>query len=353
MRRVALIDLDALQALRRAGEFEAARTQLIAAIEAEPEDPELRLELGHTCRLIGDFVTAEQAYADAWAWFEADDDPVGTIDAMLGLASVYRATGAYSGALGLLDEAKELIDAIEDRESLPHWYWTRGTLLRYSGQLREAEIELRVGLDLARELEDTESEAYLLAALGGLMRVRGEFAASAEFYERAYIAFEAIEDAFGLAYTACGRANAARMQGDFGTAERYFAEAAERYETFGDKVSYAYTLWAWAVLATLQGEPASAAERLDKAAALFAETGDRRGQAYVELARAQLQVQDGRLPEDERVTLRECAAQWSQRGLPFEAAVASYMADPSDAHRARISELGSAWEPDSLPLNIP
>lgn len=347
-----------IEALKRQGQFENALALIEAKLAEDPQQIEWLLERGHCARLIGNFEVAEAAYNDAWAAADVEDDPYAALDAMLGLVSTYRAIGNYGQALGLLAEARDLIEDLDDQESLPHFYWIEGTVMRYSGQLDLAAERLAKGLEIAKRLADREGEGYILAALGGLSRVRGDFAATDRYYGEAYGAFRALGDAFGLAYTACGCGNAARMQGKWNEAETFFAEAADRYKVFGDRVSYAYTLWAWGTLDKMRGHYDVGQEKFAAADDLFVQTGDRRGRAYVQLGYWELDYlrTTGTRPKADAV--RQALSDWRQSGLPLEAAYGELLlacagAGDVAAANATLASLGTVWHSEALPLNLP
>lgn len=350
---------DDVAALRRSGNFTGASARLRAALETTPDDSGLLIELGHSARLQGEFDEAERAYGDAMAIAEGEEDLEDYLDALLGLAATWRGMGRLDQALVLIEEAHEIVDALDDEQSRPFLAWLEGGLLRFRGDLPRALTILDQGLAKARELGDREGEGYLLAAIGGARRTAGDDSGSAAAYAEAYEAFGAVEDAFGLAYTACGRGNAARMRGDLRTAETFFREAADRYRVFQDRVSYAYTLWAWATLCKLEGRYDEAGPLLDEAADLFAATRDRRGQGYVTLARIEINALAGRR---DRASAARAAAEESatlaDHGYPLEAAYGSLLAlllgdaDPAPAEAA-LAAVGTRWRARALPLNIP
>ena len=344
--------------LRRTGQFPAASARLRAALEGAPDDRGLLIELGHSSRLQGEFDAAEAAYGDALALAEGADDAEDYLDALLGLASTWRGMGRLDQALVLIEEAHEIVDALEDDLSRPFLAWLEGGLHRFRGDLERALGVLQAGLETARSLGDREGEGYLLAALGGACRTAGDDVASASYYEAAYDVFRDVDDAFGLAYTACGRGNAARMRGDLATAEGFFREAAERYRVFADRVSYAYTLWAWATLCKLQGRWADAAPLLDEAAGLFEATSDRRGLGYVALARIEIDALSGGLAAPLAAAAQDESAALAAAGFPLEAAYGDLLArllagKPVEPAHRRLTAVGTAWRAQALPLNIP
>ncbi len=353
------IDWDRLEELKKAGCYDEALAHVEHA-RAVPDapDPELALEAGHCSRLLGNFRYAEECYEGAQAEAELIGDDLLLLDAMLGLASCYRAVGRLPQALGVLAECRDLADELDDQDSLPYLDWLEGTTLRFSGDLSGAMAVLKSGLQLAIATNDREGQAYLLAACGGCARTAADFLASESYYRRAYELFLELNDAFGLAYTACGRANAARMQSDFDQAETHYSEASNRYHEFGDKVSYAYTLWAWATLAKLQGDLDTASGRLAAADELFAETGDIRGRGYVALAQLEIRLLAGADPHPVAAAAARLADDLRSSGFQLEAAYANLLArlavdeDPGDALEL-IERSGSSWRPDSLPLNMP
>lgn len=350
---------DEVAHLRRLGRFADAASRLRAALAEVPDDRGLLIELGHSCRLQGDFEEAQTAYADAMAYAEMEEDAEDYLDALLGLAATWRGMGRLDQALVLIEEAHEIVDALDDEASRPFLAWLEGGLHRFRGDLARALAVLRQGLAKARALSDREGEGYLLAALGGALRTAGDESASAEIYAEAYDVFREVDDAFGLAYTACGRGNAARLRGDLRTAAGFFREAADRYRVFGDRVSYAYTLWAWATLCKLEGRWQDAAPLLDEAAALFESTADRRGAGYVRLARIEIAALSGAAPalamaDDARTESAALAA----AGYPLEAAYGELLAgllagQDTAAAFDRLAALGTGWRAGSLPLNIP
>ena len=130
----------------------------------------------------GKAVDAERLASEAVEEFRQMDDVMTVLEASLVVAEAQIARGRPADALNLIDVAQEEA-GVDDRSLQVRIHLLQGRALAELGRLDDAQAELELGLDLAREQELPYEEALLLRQQARLVAARGGVEAPARSHE--------------------------------------------------------------------------------------------------------------------------------------------------------------------------
>ncbi|MEN8113663.1 MAG: CHAT domain-containing tetratricopeptide repeat protein [Actinomycetota bacterium] len=179
---------------RSVGEPDASRRWLELGIEEagrrddEAERAELWITYSATLAMLGDFDAALELLDRA----EATGDGAGRLHARVQRAGMLARRGHVDQALGIYEEAE--VDLIDRRDDawLSRLYNNRGLLRTFTGDLGEAERDLRQGLAACERLSAAHASAHARHNLGFVLTHRGELLEALDCYTEAADTFEAL-----------------------------------------------------------------------------------------------------------------------------------------------------------------
>lgn len=321
------------------------------------------ISIGDTCRMLGDFPSAEDAYIRAISLSKGLGNRLLQADAMVGLGLSKRAVGNWAEALRLLSRAKKTYERESDRKAVAFTTWAEGGTYRIKGDIKNSIRSFRAALrmygfrksDIPRDAEDRRATGYCLCGLGGVLRVAGRFEDSMKYYTDANALLSSLRDRFGTAYSHCGIGNAHRMKGDYTTALKHFRRAEAIYNRIGDIVSYSYTIWSMAMTYIMTARLRMAEKCLYRASTNFRKTGDVRGLIYCWLCSGELLFLRGD-PKGAIKLVRRALNDSRKYNFKVEACHSAALLDYINTGRANNAcyrGIGSMLRFRAIPFNIP
>ena len=199
----------------------------------------LHLKRGDILALIGKSAEAEAHYCAALALAEAQDDPQGIAESLLGLGRWERSQGQYADAVIHLLQSHALFETLQ----------------------------------AGRGLADT------LVELSNVARAQGDYATERQRIEEAHHVYQALHDTEGLAYCLQELGVNARHRGDYPAAQRLLEESLQISQTHTHRHRTAYTLNLLGYLHGVRQNYAPAAQMLEESIAIFREVGNQWGVA--------------------------------------------------------------------------
>lgn len=135
----------------------------------------LHCMLGELLRELGEPEQSIEAYQEALAGHSNESE---RCLAILGVAEGMRIVERTNEALGLLDEAQPIAEALGMKDALMRLHHLRGNLLFPKGDIAGCEAGHRQSIALAKEIGSTEGEAKGLGGLGDAAYVAGRMQTS-------------------------------------------------------------------------------------------------------------------------------------------------------------------------------
>ncbi|MCA9315115.1 MAG: CHAT domain-containing protein [Planctomycetes bacterium] len=231
---------------------------------------------GGTYQRAGKAEEASRLLADALRRFEALDRSGDVAATLLAESRVDQWKGDFDAALGRLSRAREVLEALGDREPLPEVYTGLGNVSRRLGRPDEALAWQQRSLDLSRELGNAEGVIVALTNVGTLLWDQQDFDAAIARYE------EALE----LAATTPGRpahrndllrlnlAGLLSIQGHLDRAVALCREAVANQRQTPSKEQLAYALTRLGLATKLLGNFAEALDVLEEALSIYRAQGN-------------------------------------------------------------------------------
>jgi transcriptional regulator with XRE-family HTH domain/tetratricopeptide (TPR) repeat protein len=217
-------------------------------------------------------------------------------------------------ALPVLRAAHALAEEVGDPAGAAMARKYIGFALGLSGQLDEAEAQLRAAAGELRHHGTRPNEAMTLANLGFVLRQRGDAADAIRTLSSALDIARSCDDLFALAYVTRGLAAAQLAIGQARDAEHTARRAVALFERIGDPIGAAQSLRALGE--ALAGDPDRAGEAeqaLAAAATIFRDRGNDWGLALVELSLGELEVRRGAAAADR---LHRTLRFWEDNNIP-------------------------------------
>ncbi|UCD62740.1 MAG: sigma 54-interacting transcriptional regulator [Candidatus Zixiibacteriota bacterium] len=147
---------------------------------------EIFLTIGGILRDMSEFKEAEKAYRDAESIFRRNDCPEGQSRALNQLAGLFFRQTDYNNSLAALMDAIEIARTLDDRQKLAYMIGNVGRLQTFTGDLSEAEKNLRLNIELSRELGDALEQARAYLSLGYVYLQKADFVRAEEALDQAY-----------------------------------------------------------------------------------------------------------------------------------------------------------------------
>ncbi|GAB3981238.1 tetratricopeptide repeat protein [Plantactinospora veratri] len=239
----------------------------------------------------------------------------------VGAATLLRGLGScqveldVDAALSTLRTARALAEELGDEVGATMARKELGYALALTGQLPEAEIELRAAAEALRRIGRSLVEARALTSLGFVLRQRGDTDEAVRVIRAAIAIARSRQDPFTQAYGLRGLAGALLAKGRDGDAERAARKAAELFARIGDPIGTAQSLRALGE--SLAGDPeraAEAEEALSTAAVVFRDRGNDWGLALTELSLGEVELRRGTDGAVER--LERSLRYWTEEQVP-------------------------------------
>ncbi|CAM5381059.1 AfsR/SARP family transcriptional regulator [Streptomyces canus] len=209
-------------------------------------------------------------YRDALTLFEAQDDgPLGTAQALLGMATARREQARYAEASELLGAALERYGRLDDRGARARVLYGLGYVYREQGDGPAAREAFAQALELYRAENDRHGEALILRALALCHRAEGEYEDAERLLRGVLRVFVGLHDTFGVMYTEQSLAKVELRLGLLDESRerlgRCLELARERQDRFGEALVLR-TLGEWCLAS---GDAGSARGPLERALSLW------------------------------------------------------------------------------------
>jgi tetratricopeptide (TPR) repeat protein len=155
-----------------------------------------------------------------------------------------------------------------------------GDVLRYRGDLSNAETEHQTGVEISAELGDQRGVAVGNGQLGSIYLAQGQLARAASSFRKAIVEFETLGEPRSVATGYHQLGITLWRAGDLGGAEQAYRQSAQLIEGGGDRLGAARTWMNLAVVVNQQGRPIAEVEPwFRKALAVFGAENDRASKA--------------------------------------------------------------------------
>jgi tetratricopeptide (TPR) repeat protein len=201
--------------------------------------------------------------------------------------SVQWRTGIAARQLGELDKSKSTLSAVVDLyfeaqhpAGAARALDSLGITLHHQGNLREAEVKLREGMEIQAAPELEEDRAWTMHALGAVLRDMGQLGGALELLEESLALHRANESVQGEAWAHLQLGQVYLRLGRLEQGDAELRAAGQSYALARDPRGSAWTLTQLARVRLLRGEPREAARDLDEAVQRHRASEDARGEAW-------------------------------------------------------------------------
>ncbi|MGC2205504.1 MAG: tetratricopeptide repeat protein, partial [Thermoplasmata archaeon] len=283
----------------RAFAFETAIPHLERALEAERRRPdrdgarEIHLvnELGRALDELGDLRRSEVVLSEAVSLARTRPELEAELGrALLGLAQTRQDQSEYASAEALAREAYGRLERLGTPREVMTAHRVLGVVYWRLGRLSDAEMHLRLALDIAGREGTAIEQGHALVDVANSMILRGEsqFTQALELYERAAELFGTGQDLSARARVLMNRAVLLYSAGRAEDALAGLALATEAAERSRSPIWIGYCNVNAAQMQAELGRPDLARPALERATTLLLPLGDRLGAEQIALARGLL-----------------------------------------------------------------
>jgi class 3 adenylate cyclase/tetratricopeptide (TPR) repeat protein len=164
-------------------------------------------------------------------------------------------------------------------------------------QLRDAEDDVLIVLEEAREADDLRHEAAALTLLGDLYAADNDYDRAEAILSEAVQKWREVGDVSGVANALRSLGMSYLFRGEHNRADALISEALASYQSNGDRKGEAWALQNLAWISFSEGDAGSAEARLHASAELFGELGDWGGLGWAFGLLAYVRYMQGRLDE--------------------------------------------------------
>ena len=284
---------------RRRGEYDVAREHFERAAELFTAAGDHRGLAGavrgraQAAHFDGDYETAYEAGAQAYAIAAEVDDPIAIAKALMDVANALDALDGTEAVIDHYRVAGELFQAYDDIHGAANVRTNLAVALRRRGDLPAAKREAQRGLDGYRTVGDEHREAIVLLNLGAIAEQRGDIGtAVARAVEARAIADRIGSELYrGLALNNLG--SAAHAAGELDRAERLLDEALDEFEALGAESRSASVATRRAEIAIERNDRSAADRWIDRAETLLDDHAGRRRLAELDRVRGLLALRRG------------------------------------------------------------
>jgi eukaryotic-like serine/threonine-protein kinase len=227
-------------AFARKGDFAAARTRILKALESFRKSGDRRGiahqlgNLGNVMVELGDRKAGRQLYREALDVWREIADRSGQAKMLNNLGSLLEQDGDLAGSRKAFDEALLLFEQIGEKRNEALVESNLGEILHRQGDLAGAQERYERSLRISRGLADPTDAAATFVLLGTLQADRGDLAGAQQSCEQAIAAFREAKDGAGEAEALRALADVRERRGD-GAQARALREQAAKLEAGGAK----------------------------------------------------------------------------------------------------------------------
>jgi tetratricopeptide (TPR) repeat protein len=283
----------------RAFAFETAVPYLDRALESERRRPDrsparevhLLIELGRALDELADLHRSEVVLSEAVLLARTRPELDADLGrALLSLAQTRQDQSEYPSAEALAQEAYGRLERVGTPREVMATHRVLGTVCWRLGRLADAEMHLRLALEIA-EAEGTPLEqghALVDVANAILLRDEAAFSHALEYYERAAELFGTGQDLSARARVLMNRAVLLFSAGRTADALAGLAQAIDAADRSRSPVWIGYCYLNLALMHAELGHPAAARPALERASAFLIPLGDRLAPEQISLARGLL-----------------------------------------------------------------
>ncbi|HEX3964261.1 MAG TPA: tetratricopeptide repeat protein [Trebonia sp.] len=248
-------------------------------------------------------------------------DRPGQAYAMTELGSLRRLTGDYQDADVSLRMALDLYRSVNDESGQARALTELGAVERLSGNCRGAEVSLRMALDLYRSVNDESGQARALTELATVRYVSGDYQGADTRLQMALDLYRSVGNESGQAFCLTELAEIQQLTGDYHVAARSGKAALDICRQLDDRLGQANALSVVGKVQRMTQDYDAAAQHQEAALDLYRELGDRLGQANTRTLLAEVR---GLAGEYERAArdLEESISTYQEMGNPGNQATA-------------------------------
>lgn len=215
--------------------------------------------------------------SDAYAYFDAQNDPLEMSYLLNNMSYAAMFTGDYENAIAHAREGEEQANKLNDTIMA---YISRSNL-GYAGYLAgNYETAHEIYTELVKQSETMDitpvSRAFSMNNLGEIKQAMGEFEDAKALYEQALDIFRGYHNRRGIAFTLNNLGGICFMMGMYDIAKEKYQEAHTNYQEIGDLSGIGHSLSAMGNTATQEGNLTSALSHYTDSLELRKRIGDKR-----------------------------------------------------------------------------
>ena len=236
----------------------------------------------------GDLRAAEQYQTHVLTSSDQIGDRRAQASALLGLALIADARGAYDQALALNEQSRVIYDELDDASGQAWALTNRSYVLLAQTDYDQAEALLHESLRLFMELHDLRGRAWVRIGFGHIAFAQSDIAQATRQYALSSDLFAQLGDVRGTAWARTNMGRTLRVVGDLDGASALHAQSLTDYQRVGDQRGIARALLhqAETLIACVDNKRALVA--LVECQRIFREIGDAPGESRARTLRQSL-----------------------------------------------------------------
>ncbi|KAH8921947.1 TPR-like protein [Atractiella rhizophila] len=200
-------------------------------------------------------------------------------------------------ALSCFEEAKELYQAVEDRQGQAHCIHSIGEIEQHRGQTEEALRRFEDAKELYQMVEDRLGLAHCIRGIGKIEQHRGRMEEALRHFEEAKELYQMVEDRLGLAHCIRSIGEIEQHRGQMEEALGCFEEAKELYQVVEYQPGQAHCIRSIGEIEQHRGQMDEALSHFEEAKELYQVVEDRQGQAHCIRSIGAIEQHRGRMEE--------------------------------------------------------
>jgi tetratricopeptide (TPR) repeat protein len=288
------LQMSLAQSLRELGKLKEAIAAFKRCLMIDPGFGAALISLGRTQVAAGDnegaIASAQEALAGGQ--FKGDDEATGMIHSVLGVA--YRETGQLDQAEENLKASLELRRKVGDKRGQAVTLTNLAQVYDLRGQPDRALDQLKRALPIVREMGDQERESNIILEIGLVHKAAGKLDLALAAFRESLQIERGRKDYANLANRLNHVADVYRMKGQYDDALVYLEQARSNVEKSEDKTEQANNLANIGLIKKAQGHYGEAVEAYMGALPLFQEADQQMGVGEVHQYLADIYARQGR-----------------------------------------------------------
>jgi tetratricopeptide (TPR) repeat protein len=228
--------------------------------------------LGDVHTQLGRFTRAVGELEQALALFEALGDRGGEASTLVNLGNAYREQGMFDEAIARFDRALQRFRTLGDRLGETDVLLEKGHMRREQGSFKEAQALLESCLAAYTQSGGRAGEAWTRFNLGMVHQAQGRFDAAVTEFDGCQALFADLGDRRGAAWTSMGLGHVGLAQGKEDSLG-HFDRAVLLLREVGDQLGLAKALEGAGLALAAKGDGRLAAARWNEALAIFRDLG--------------------------------------------------------------------------------